>query len=128
MLTNIESYKDFFTPAQINSFKQTVDNNLSEGLIENIKPDLIAVIAKRNSKEDGYAFLNAATEQLAKDGLLTKSEAAEANKTLGDWMDNYVAGRIKEAKETEKLTTKQTPKIKTTKCLFSIFTSNFIPK
>jgi len=108
MLTNIESYKDFFTPAQINSFKQTVDNNLSEGLIENIKPDLIAVIAKRNSKEDGYAFLNAATEQLAKDGLLTKSEAAEANKTLGDWMDNYVSGRIKEAKETEKLTTKQT--------------------
>ncbi len=76
--------------------------------IESIKPDLIAAIARRNNKEDGYEVLNAAMAQLAKDGILTEPEAAEANKKLGDWIDNYVAGRIKAAKDADELTTIQT--------------------
>lgn len=78
------------------------------GAIENIKPLLIAAIEKTGDKEDGYKALDVATKQLAKDGILTEPEAAEANKTLGDWMDNYVAGRIKAAKDNRVAQTRQT--------------------
>ena len=79
----------------------------AEVAIENIKPDLINAIALSNKPEDGYKALDIATAQLTKDGILTKPEAAEANKKLGDWIDNYVAGRIKAAKEADKQTTIQ---------------------
>ena len=75
--------------------------------IESIKPVLVAAITK-NGKKEGYAVLDTATAQLVKDGVLTEQEAAEANKILGDWMDNYVAGRIESNKAAEKLTTRQT--------------------
>jgi ribulose bisphosphate carboxylase small subunit len=75
--------------------------------VENIKPVLVAAITRSGNSEDGYKVLDAATAQLVKDGILTEPEAAEANKKLGDWIDNYVAGRIKAAKEADKLTTIQ---------------------
>ena len=79
----------------------------AEASIENIKPDLIDAISINNKPEDGYKTLNAATAKLVEDDILTKAEAAEANKKLGDWIDNYVAGRIKAAKEADKLSTIQ---------------------
>jgi len=75
--------------------------------IENIKPALIAAI-RMGDKTDGYKKLAEVLPQLVKSGILTEPEAAEADRKLGDWMDNYVAGRFKQAKEAEKLTTRQT--------------------
>ena len=82
-------------------------NLLKAFFAESIKPDLIAAISVNNNREDGYKVLDASTAQLVKDGILTKPEAAETNKRLGDWIDNYVSGRIKAAKEADKLTTIQ---------------------
>lgn len=80
---------------------------MREEAIENIKPDLVDAIAVNNKPEDGYEALDAATAQLVEDGILTEQEAAETNKKLGDWIDSYVSGRIKAAKEADKLTTMQ---------------------
>jgi ribulose bisphosphate carboxylase small subunit len=99
------------TAARDKAYQDAVTRGQAAGAsaaIENIKPFLIDAIGVNNKPEDGYRVLNAATEQLVENGILTKPEAAEANKKLGDWIDNYVSGRIKAAKEADKLTTIQT--------------------
>ena len=73
---------------------------------ENIKPALIEVI-EAGEKKDGIDLLNETTKQLTKEGVFTKAQAAETNKILGDWIDNYVAGRDQQKKTAEKLTTRQ---------------------
>ncbi len=72
--------------------------------IENIKPALIEAI-ETVDKEEGIKTLNVATKQLVESGILTVTEGADANKILGDWVDNFVAGRFKQAKDAIKLTT-----------------------
>lgn len=106
-LANRLDKHNLITPQKAEALKKNNKAIAKEAAVENIKPDLIAAIAFSNDREDGYKTLDAATAQLAKDDILTKSEAAEVNKTLGDWIDNYVAGRIKAAKEADKLTTIQ---------------------
>jgi len=81
-----------------------------KGAIEDIKPTLIVAIEENGNKDDGYAALDEALGQLFESGLITKAEGAEASKALGDWMDNYVSGRIKAEKDAEKLTVHQTYK------------------
>ncbi len=79
----------------------------TESIINNIKPVLIEAIAQQNLAADGYAALDVITKELEKEGTLTKTEAAQANKSLGDWMDSYVSGRIKQGKEAEKKITRE---------------------
>ncbi len=99
------------TPEQVKKWKREsydiINAQAAQNSIESIKPDLIDAISINNKSEDGYKVLDAATAQLVKDGILTKPEAAETNKRLGDWIDNYVSGRIKAAKDADKLTTMQ---------------------
>ena len=78
-----------------------------KGSIDNIKPNIITAVAT-GSKNDAIKLINRETSQLWRDGVLTKAEAAEANKILGDWTDNYVAGRIESTKNAVKMTTQQT--------------------
>ncbi len=77
----------------------------AENAIEGIKPLLIDAIGVSNKPEDGYRTLEAVIPQLVEAGILTKPEAAEADKKLGDWIDNYVSGRIKAAKNKDALDT-----------------------
>ncbi len=77
----------------------------AEIAIENIKPDIVAAIAETDDSADGYKTLDEEIAQLVKDGILTKPESVEANKKLGDWIDNYVSGRIKAAKNKDALDT-----------------------
>lgn len=59
-------------------------------------------------KEAAIDFLNSETDRLTEQGVLSEPEAAQANKILGDWIDNFVAGRFKQASDAEKLTTIET--------------------
>jgi len=95
------------TPGRLLANKASHKIMAAQASVEGIKPDLIDAISVNNNSEDGYKVLDAATAQLVKDGILTKEEAAETNKKLGDWIDSYVSGRIKAAKEADKLTTIQ---------------------
>ena len=99
------------TPEQVKKWKREnydlIDTQVARDSVEGIKPNLIDAISVNNNSEDGYKVLDASTAQLVKDGILTKPEAAEVNKKLGDWIDSYVSGRIKAAKEADKLTTIQ---------------------
>ncbi len=78
----------------------------AEVSVENIKPNLIAAIDAGN-KQDAIAVLGESLKQLVDDGVLTKAEGAQADKVLGDWIDNFVAGRISQAENAVKLTTEQ---------------------
>ena len=78
----------------------------AEVSIENIKPILVAAI-EAGDKKDGLSILRESVKQLVSDGVLTKAEGAEADKVLGDWIDNFVAGRISQAENAVKLTTEQ---------------------
>ena len=98
---------NLITPQKAEALKGTASDVAASAAVESIKPELIDAIAVSNKPEDGYKVLDMATAQLVKDGILTKEEAAEANKKLGDWIDSYVSGRIKAAKEADKLTTIQ---------------------
>ena len=99
------------TPEQVKKWKREnydlIDTQVARDSVEGIKPNLIDAISVNNNSEDGYKVLDASTAQLVKDGILTKPEAAEVNKKLGDWIDSYVSGRIKAAKDADKLTTIQ---------------------
>lgn len=50
-------------------------------------------------KQAGLEVLDIMIDQLVKEGVLNKTEAAQANKVLGDWLDSYVEGRFKKAKD-----------------------------
>ena len=80
----------------------------SKSAVENIKPELIRAIEENGKKEDGIELLNASTKELVDSGILTKAQGAEANKVLGDWMDNYVSGRIQQGKTARKELTQET--------------------
>ncbi len=75
-------------------------------VIENIKPDLIAAIEENNDKKDGLAVLDSRLSELTENGILTAAEGADADKVLGDWIDSFVQGRIKQAKETQNAITR----------------------
>lgn len=75
--------------------------------IDDIKP-LLTEAVETQDKEYAYKVLENSVKTLVKEGTLTKTEAAQANKSLGDWLDNYVSGRIQQKKQNEKLTTRQT--------------------
>jgi hypothetical protein len=77
---------------------------LKESAIENIKPLLINT-SRNLGKEKALDLLRANVNDLIKQGVLTSAEGAEADKILGDWLDNFVAGRDKKAKDAIKLTT-----------------------
>ena len=88
-----------------------LENTIATGLeerakraVEDIKPALIEAIETAD-KEEGIKTLDLATDRLVESGILTKAEGAQANKVLGDWIDNFVAGRFKQAKDAVKLTT-----------------------
>lgn len=102
-------------------FANDINTARANEAIENLKPILINAI-KIGGKEEGYTALDDATNQLTKNGILTDVQAAEANKKLGDWMDNYVSGRIKQAKDAERLTTRQSYQ----ELMKSIFTGELI--
>ena len=76
--------------------------------IENIKPLLVDSIGENLDKGAGLETLGMALSQLKKDGILTDAEAAQTDKVLGDWIDNFVAGRGKQAEDAEKLSTRET--------------------
>ncbi len=76
-------------------------------LMDNIKPTLVDAI-KLDDKQSGIAALDTITQQLVDEGQWTEVEAVQANKVLGDWIDNYVAGREKRADDAVKLTTIET--------------------
>ncbi len=69
---------------------------MKKSAIENIKPLLIAAMGEDINKADGITALNLLTKQLEDSGVLSNTEGAEANKVLGDWVDNYVSGRKKQ--------------------------------
>ncbi len=77
---------------------------LKESAIEDIKPLLINTV-ENVDKEEALGVLRENVNGLIKDGVLTSAEGAEADKMLGDWLDNFVAGRDKKAKDAIKLTT-----------------------
>ena len=76
------------------------------GSIQNIKPLLVASI-EANGKGAGLDVLRESVTKLVKNGVLTEAEGAETDKMLGDWIDNFVAGRISQADNAVKLTTEQ---------------------
>lgn len=76
--------------------------------VEAIKPLLIAAIGDELDKLAGLEILRESLSQLKEDGILTEAESAQTDKVLGDWIDNYVAGRDKQAKDAIKLTTIET--------------------
>ncbi len=77
---------------------------LKESAIENLKPLLINTV-ENVDKEEALGVLRENVNGLIKDGVLTSAEGAEADKMLGDWLDNFVAGRDKKSKDAIKLTT-----------------------
>ncbi len=101
-----------YTPAEVEVWAanelEKLETVIRESAEENIKPVLIAAISESNKSEDGYKALDTITAQLVKDGILTETEAAETNKKLGDWIDSYVSGRIKAAKNADSIATIQT--------------------
>ncbi|MHC4635808.1 MAG: hypothetical protein ACYSYU_11465 [Planctomycetota bacterium] len=98
---------ELITPQKAEALKKNNKEILATQAIENIKPMLADAIGVFNKPEDGYEALDIATSQLVKDGILNESEATEANKKLGDWIDSYVSGRIKAAKNKDALDTMQ---------------------
>lgn len=78
----------------------------SFGSVENIKP-LMVIAIKANGKQAGLEVLNESLKKLVSDGVLTAAEGAQTDKILGDWVDNFVAGRISQAGNAAKLTTQQ---------------------
>ncbi len=107
LTTLIEQYRPWLNPSYAQRLFSSIDSEIAKYSIENLKPVLIAAIEKEGNKEAGYDILNAETKRFVEIGALTEAEAAEANKMLGDWIDNYAAGRIKQGKEAVKLTTRQ---------------------
>ncbi|MHC4413433.1 MAG: hypothetical protein ACYSW6_10790, partial [Planctomycetota bacterium] len=99
---------ELITPQKAEALKKNNKEILATQAIENIKPMLADAIGVFNKPEDGYEALDIATSQLVKDGILNESEATEANKKLGDWIDSYVSGRIKAAKNADAIATMQT--------------------
>lgn len=82
-----------------------IDRAMDKIEVDNVKPLLINAMGDDLDKQAGLATLNSELDRLVKDGVLTEAEAAEQNKVLGDWMDNFVSGREKKAKNIIKLTT-----------------------
>lgn len=97
----------FITPQRAANDRLKVKPAIGQGLVENIKPLLIAAI-EAGDKTDGLEVLNISIKRLVKEEFLTEAEGAQANKILGDWMDNFVAGRFKQGKEAVKQTTHET--------------------
>ncbi len=84
-----------------------IDKAESKIAVNSLKPLLIEAI-ERGKKSDGIDLLNTSTKAMVDNNILSEVEGAEANKTLGDWIDNYVAGRDKRAEDAVKLTTRET--------------------
>ncbi len=107
----VDEFSPYLTPETKRSLMNDVDKSVTQFentlFIESIKPALVEAINERGNSEDGYEVLDAATAQLIKNGILTEPEAAETNKKLGDWIDSYVSGRIKEAKNADAVATIQ---------------------
>lgn len=112
---NRNNYQDalslMHTEDRVDSLIAIVDaeilENEKESAIENIKPLLVQAIESED-KQAGLAVLNKNLDALVESGVLTKAEGAQTDKVLGDWIDNFVAGREKRTKEKVKLTTIQT--------------------
>jgi hypothetical protein len=78
-----------------------------ERITDNIKPTLIEAV-EGGDKFDGIKALDTISQQLVDEGFWTEVDAAEQNKILGDWLDNYVAGRKRQKEDAVKLTTRET--------------------
>ena len=81
---------------------------IQETAVENTKASLKNILDAGGDKQDALEVLNKATDEFITNDLFTEGEAAQENKEMGDWIDNYVAGRDKKAKDTIKLTTRET--------------------
>ena len=106
-------WQDWF--GREDAYKLAKSSSMSKGMaaykkasIESLKPLIVGVLGDEYNKELGYQTLNAATDQLVKEGILNEAEAADANKDIGDWMDMYVEGRKSAKSKEEKLTIQQT--------------------
>lgn len=98
---------ELITPAKATSLKAAGVALAKGSAINDIKPSLIVAI-ESGTKQDGLDTLRVSVNQLMQDGVLTAVEGAEADKTLGDWLDSFVSGREKQAKDAVKLTTQET--------------------
>lgn len=82
---------------------------LKKDAINNIKPDLVATInsigINNEGKQAAIEAVNAHTQDLQKSGVLTEAEAADANKSLGNWAIDWVEGRQKRTKDAIKKNT-----------------------
>ncbi len=92
---------------KLRAAKEAGEKLRADDAIEDIKPNLVTAIEETGRKDEAIGVLNTSTGELVESGVLTEAEGAEANKVLGDWIDNYVAGRIKQGKEAEKLITRE---------------------
>jgi len=106
-------WQDWF--GREDAYKLAKSSSMAKGIaaykkasIESLKPLVVGALGDEYNKELAYQTLNAATEQLVKEGILNEAEAADANKDIGDWMDMYVEGRKSAQKKEEKLTIQQT--------------------
>ncbi len=106
LIINEAESAGFITPERAAKDRLTVKPQIGQGLVENIKPALVTAI-ETGDKAAGIEVLNDSIKRLVKEGFLTEAEGAQANKILGDWIDNYVAGRFKQGKEAVKQTTRQ---------------------
>ncbi len=85
-----------------------IDRAMDKIEVDNIKPLLIESLGEELDKQAGLATLSSELDRLKKEGVLTEAEAAEQDKVLGDWIDNFVAGRKKAVDNAAKLTTLET--------------------
>jgi len=84
--------------------QDTIAKSIKKDSVENIKPLMVEAVTV-GDKQDGLNALNTSIDTLVDSGVLTKAEAAEADKVLGDWLDNYTSGRNQRAKAAIKQTT-----------------------
>jgi hypothetical protein len=95
------------TSAIIKTAKEAGNELFKTDSIEGLKP-LLVNTAEGVGKEAALLELRNGINDLIKDGTLTSVEGTEADKILGDWLDNFVAGRERKAKDAIKLTTTET--------------------
>ena len=76
-----------------------IEKGIKVAVVDNIKPFLITAVEAAD-KEAALDVLDRSLAQLTKAGILTADEGAQADKTLGDWLDSFVSGRIKQEKTT----------------------------
>jgi len=107
-LTNIAESTGVLTPQEAANQRlkgqASIEKAIKGDSIESIKPLLVEAVTL-GEKQDGLDVIGGSLNNLVKNGVLNKAEAAEADKILGDWLDNYTSGRKQKAKAAIRKTT-----------------------